>query len=63
VTGKASDININQTQNHAFLFAPGATLDDLVNAINKVGAAPGDLIAILEAINSAGALHAELEII
>lgn len=63
VTGSASDININQTQNHAFLFAPGASLSDLVNTINTVGAAPGDIIAILEAIKSAGALHADLEII
>ncbi|WP_232051923.1 flagellar basal body P-ring protein FlgI [Aquicella siphonis] len=63
VTGKASDISINQTQNHAFLFAPGASLNDLVNAINSVGAAPGDIIAILEAIKAAGALHADLEII
>lgn len=63
VTGSASDININQTQNHAFVFAPGASLNDLVNAINTVGAAPGDIIAILEAIKAAGALHADLEII
>lgn len=63
VTGTASDINVNQNQNHAFVFAPGASLQDLVNAINAVGAAPGDLIAILEAIKSAGALHADMEVI
>lgn len=63
VKGTASDININQAQNHAFVFAPGASLNDLVNAINSVGAAPGDLIAILDAIKSAGALHAEMEVI
>lgn len=63
VKGSASDININQNQNRAFVFAPGASLNDLVNAINTVGAAPGDVIAILEAIKSAGALHADLEVI
>ena len=63
VTGNASDININTTQNHAFVFSPGASLNDLVNAINNVGAAPGDIIAILEAVKAAGALHADLEII
>lgn len=63
VKGSASDININQQQNRAFVFAPGASLNDLVRAINDVGAAPGDVIAILEAIKSAGALHADLEII
>lgn len=63
VKGSASDININQAPAHAFVFQPGASLNDLVNAINNVGAAPGDIIAILEAVKSAGALHADLEII
>ncbi len=63
VVGKSSNININQSANRAFLFAPGASLNDLVNAINAVGAAPGDLIAILEAIKAAGSLHAELDVI
>lgn len=63
VAGTSSSININQSNNHAFVFAPGASLNDLVNAINAVGAAPGDLIAILEAIKSAGALHAEMDVI
>ncbi len=63
VKGKASEININATQNRAFLFSPGASLGDLVDAINRVGAAPGDIMAILEAINAAGALHADLEVI
>jgi len=34
-----------------------------VRAVNAVGAAPGDLVAILEALKRAGALRAELEII
>lgn len=63
VEGSASDININQAPAHAFVFKPGASLNDLVNAINNVGAAPGDIIAILEAVKAAGALHADLEII
>jgi flagellar P-ring protein precursor FlgI len=41
----------------------GATLGDLVRALNAVGATPRDLIAILQAIKAAGALHAELIII
>lgn len=63
VTGTASDININQAANRTFEFAPGPTLKDLVDSINKVGAAPGDLISILEAIKAAGALHADMEVI
>jgi len=46
-----------------FLFNPGVSLNDIVQAVNKVGAAPGDLVAILEALKQAGALHAELIII
>lgn len=38
------------------------TVDDLVAALNAVGASPKDLIAIFEAINAAGALHGELKI-
>ena len=37
----------------------GASLEDIVAAVNQVGAAPGDLIAILEALKQAGALRAE----
>lgn len=63
VSGTASDININQSQNRAFVFSTGTSLKDLVDEINRVGAAPGDLISILEAIKAAGALHADLQVI
>jgi flagellar P-ring protein precursor FlgI len=39
------------------------TLDDIVQAVNKVGAAPGDLVAILEALKQSGALQADLMVI
>lgn len=41
----------------------GVTLADLVNGLNKVGATPKDLIAILQAIKASGALQAEIEIL
>jgi flagellar P-ring protein precursor FlgI len=63
VTGSASDISVNQSQNRAFVFSTGTSLSDLVDEINRVGAAPGDLISILEAIKAAGALHADLQVI
>lgn len=63
VSGTASDININQSQNRAFLLKTGTSLKDLVDEINRVGTAPGDLISILEAIKASGALHADLEVI
>jgi len=43
--------------------APGVTLAELVRALNSVGAAPRDLIAIFQAIKAAGAMQAELTII
>lgn len=58
-----SSININQQKAHAFVLQPGASLKKMVDAINRAGAAPGDLVAILEAIKEAGALHADLEVI
>ncbi len=46
-----------------FKFPKGASLNDIVQAVNKVGAAPGDLVAILEALKQSGALKADLMII
>lgn len=40
---------------------PGVTLGDLVGALNALGVTPQDLIAVLSAIQAAGALEAELE--
>ncbi len=60
---QASDITITEEGKRMFLFNPGITLEELVRAVNKVGAAPGDLVAILEALKQAGALRAELVVI
>ena len=46
-----------------FLFQGGTSLEQIVRAVNAVGAAPGDIVAILEALKRAGALRAELEVI
>ena len=58
-----SDIQVVQEAGRMFLFRPGITLDAIVRAVNEVGAAPGDLVAILEALKQAGALRAELIVI
>ena len=57
------NIDVEQEANRMFLFNPGVSLDDIVQAVNGVGAAPGDLVAILEALKEAGALRAELIVI
>jgi len=56
-------IEITEDDSRMFMFDPGVTLDEIVRAVNQVGAAPGDLVAILEALKQAGALRAELVII
>lgn len=58
-----TDVNIDEEGNPMFVFDPGVSLDEIVKAVNEVGAAPGDLMAILEALKQAGALNAELIVI
>jgi flagellar P-ring protein precursor FlgI len=58
-----SDVKVEQEKNHMFVFNPGVSLDEIVQAVNNVGASPSDLVAILEALKSAGALRAELIVI
>lgn len=58
-----SDISVTEKQGKMFNFKPGTTLDDLVRAVNEVGAAPSDLMAILQALKQAGAIEGQLIII
>jgi len=58
-----TEIEAKQEARRMFLFNPGVSLDEIVRAVNQVGAAPGDLVAILEALKEAGALRAELIVI
>jgi flagellar P-ring protein precursor FlgI len=61
--GQDSDIEVSEAKARAFVFDPGTELSNIVDAINAVGAAPSDLVAILEALKVSGALRAELIII
>lgn len=58
-----SDINVKNEPSRMFQFGPAATLSQIVQAVNQVGAAPGDIMAILEALKQAGALKADLIVI
>ncbi|MBE3654789.1 flagellar biosynthesis protein FlgI [Vibrio navarrensis] len=58
-----SDISVTEEEGKMFKFEPGLTLDDLVRAVNQVGAAPSDLMAILQALKQAGAIEGQLIII
>jgi len=62
-TTQNSQIDVNQPKVKMFLFAPGVQLSKIVDAVNSVGASPSDLVAILEALKQAGAVHADLIVI
>ncbi len=63
VVTQDSQIDVSAPPARTFLFAPGVELSNIVDAVNNVGASPSDLVAILEALKQAGALHADLIVI
>ena len=63
VVAQQSDIRINQEPGNIIQMPSSPQLADVVKALNSLGATPGDLLAILQAIKAAGALNAELEVI
>lgn len=63
VTTQKSDISIKSEGGQVVVLPSGTQLNEVVKALNAVGASPQDLLAILQAMKSAGALRAELEII
>jgi flagellar P-ring protein precursor FlgI len=58
-----STVDVQQADARMFVFHAGVNLDEIVRAVNQVGAAPGDLVAILQGLKQAGALRAELVVI
>lgn len=52
-----------EEDNNRLMLVEGATLQELVDGLNAIGATPRDLISILRTMKVAGALHAELEVI
>jgi flagellar P-ring protein precursor FlgI len=63
VVTKDSNVNVTEEQRRLLLVATGASLGDLVSALNAIGVSPRDLISVFQAIKAAGALQADLEII
>lgn len=57
-----TDLAVNE-QNNPLMLMEGATLQELVDGLNAIGAAPRDLISIIRALKAAGSLHAEVEVI
>jgi flagellar P-ring protein precursor FlgI len=58
-----SEVSVSEPNKPMFLFNPGVDLRQIVDAVNQVGATPSALIAILEALKSAGSLRADLLVI
>jgi len=63
VASEKAEISVKQEPGQVMLVEGGAKLADVVKALNSIGVAPQDLLAILQAMKSAGALKAELEVI
>jgi flagellar P-ring protein precursor FlgI len=62
VVTPTTDIGVRE-ENRRLMLMEGATLSELVDGLNAIGATPRDLISILRTLKSAGALHADLEVI
>ena len=58
-----AQVEIKEDTAKVLLLKASANLNDVVKALNAVGATPNDLVAILQATKAAGALKAELEVI
>ena len=57
-----TDINVRE-ENRKLNMLEGATLQELVDGLNAIGATPRDLISILRSLKASGSLHADLEVI
>ena len=62
VVTKQPEITVKEEKRKLILLKNGATIGELVDSLNKIGVTPRDLMAILQALKAAGALHAKLEI-
>ncbi len=58
-----ANIDIQSDKGAILVLKKGVSLNEVVRALNSIGATPQDLLAILQAMKSSGALHADLEII
>ena len=60
---KASDSEVDEGEDKRLtVLQPGVSLQELVNGLNSLGIGPRDMITILQAIKTAGALQAEIEV-
>lgn len=62
VVTPSTEVEVKEEKRNVAVVDSGATISDLVGALNKLGVTPRDLIAILQALKEAGALQAELAV-
>ena len=60
---KNTDLEVEEQPSSTIVMPPTTNVNDIVGALNAVGATPRDCISILQAMKAAGAIHAVLEII
>lgn len=60
---KNTDVEVTEQPSSSIVMPPTTNINDIVGALNAVGATPRDCISILQALKAAGAIHAVLEII
>ncbi len=58
-----SNVNVTETEAKLMVVNPGVDINELVKALNAIGVSPRDLMSIFQALKSAGALQADLEIL
>jgi flagellar P-ring protein precursor FlgI len=60
---QSSEVSVEEFGGTVAHFEPGASLAEVVDALNLLGATPADLVAILEALKQAGSLKAEMVVL
>ncbi len=55
------DLTVHEEAKNLKILPGGASIDEVVRALNILGVSPRDMITILQAIKKAGALHANLK--
>jgi flagellar P-ring protein FlgI len=63
IVTKSTKISASEEEGEMVIVPNGGTIDEIVQALNVIGASPGDIITIIQAIKAAGALHARIELI
>lgn len=59
---QGSDVTMMEEKSSLQMVEAGATLSEIVDALNALGATPRDMIDILQAVSASGSLHADLEV-